>query len=209
MHSGFIHHPLFLLFFVTFLGFLLSEIRLHWTPPRRCSSSWLRKACPACRPAWGRFILTTGTQMVSYTSPTPRRRYLERLHWQPGHPADNQGDDHVNLTSSCSDSWTGRAGRKSNARVVQSRFSRPKLHLIQFYDLFCYSQVLPPLTGAQDVDCGFITVLQYCTIQPNWLLFFLKNPEKGWQLVNDSNVNNVNNVLVVSRLLSTYVLLFF
>lgn len=104
MHAEFIHHPLFLLFFVTFLGFVLSEIRLHWTPPRRCSSSWLRKACPACRPAWGRFILTTGTQMASYTSPTPRRRYLGRLHRQPGRPADNQGDDHVNLTSSCSDS---------------------------------------------------------------------------------------------------------
>lgn len=67
-------------------------IRLRWTPPRLCSSSWLRKACPACHPAWGRFIPSTGTLTASSTSPTPPKRCSEHLSQRPGRPAEPEAD---------------------------------------------------------------------------------------------------------------------
>ncbi len=70
------------------VSFFLSGIRLPWTPPRLCFSWWQRRACPACPPAWGRFILATETLTASSTSPTPHRRCLELLDQQPGRPAE-------------------------------------------------------------------------------------------------------------------------
>lgn len=73
---------------VSFSPFSLLGIRLPWTPPRPCSSWWQRRACPACPPAWGRFIPATGMLTASSTSPTPRRICSEHLTQQPGHPAE-------------------------------------------------------------------------------------------------------------------------
>lgn len=71
--------------------FLLG-IRLTSTPPRLCSSWWQRRACPACPPAWGKFIPATETLTASCTSPTPRKRCSEHLDQKPVRPAEPEAD---------------------------------------------------------------------------------------------------------------------
>lgn len=80
---------------ISFLHFSLSGVRSPWTPLRLCSSLWLRKACPACPPAWERFIPATETRTASSTSPMPRRRCSELP--QQGHPAEPAADQTIQL----------------------------------------------------------------------------------------------------------------
>lgn len=135
-HTLFLLCPKNLLFYtsptVSFLPFFLLGIRLPWTPPRLCSSWWQRRACSACLPAWARFTPATATLTASSTSPTPRRRCLERLSQQPGRPAE-PGGDQMNWTQTdggdtTQPNWGGKKDKLSRDCYCPVFFS-PTLQL--------------------------------------------------------------------------------
>lgn len=111
---------------IPFLHFSLSGVRLPWSPLRLCSSLWPRKACPACPPAWERFIPATETRTAFSTSPMPRRRCSELP--QPGHPAEPAADQTTQLN--CGPLVATRGTNQVRSNLVRSTTCMPSYLIV-------------------------------------------------------------------------------
>lgn len=138
----------------------LLGIRLHWNPPRLSSSLWLRKACPACHPAWGRFTPSTGTPTASSTSPMPHKRCSEHPNQRPGRPAEPQTEKHELNPGQMVVTPHNQTGKAVTNRVMSSFCLR--LHIIQTHDpllSFKHSNSIPPSCSASSAMRRRLTLM--------------------------------------------------